>query len=182
MKETGKVIRWVVVGAGGTTLISRASMPNGALSRQHLPEQPLKSVNDGLRHSTISQLQEANPAALSNSGLSSRARVNETYSKLPLSFEANSGQTDSRVKFLSRGRGYTLFQSRLKVCSLLRVFAKDSFYSTHKGAGPQQPSIHARMSFMRSSGVTGEHPPWRNSCSASRTSLASSARRRSAIR
>ena len=31
------------------------------------------------------------------------------YGKLPLSFEANQGQTDSRVKFLSRGRGYSLF-------------------------------------------------------------------------
>ena len=31
------------------------------------------------------------------------------YGKLPLGFEANEGQTDSRVKFLSRGRGYTLF-------------------------------------------------------------------------
>jgi hypothetical protein len=31
------------------------------------------------------------------------------YGKLPLSFEANQGQADRRVKFLSRGRGYTLF-------------------------------------------------------------------------
>ena len=37
------------------------------------------------------------------------ARVSATYGKLPLSFEANQGQTDSQVKFLSRGRGYTLF-------------------------------------------------------------------------
>ncbi len=29
--------------------------------------------------------------------------------QLPLSFEANRGQTDSQVKFLARGRGYTLF-------------------------------------------------------------------------
>src|SRR5208282_4161742 len=29
--------------------------------------------------------------------------------KLPLSFEANQGQTDSRVRFLSRGREYSLF-------------------------------------------------------------------------
>jgi len=28
----------------------------------------------------------------------------ETYGKLPLNFEANVGQTSSRVKFLSRGR------------------------------------------------------------------------------
>jgi len=32
-----------------------------------------------------------------------------SYAKLPLSFEANQGQIDPRVKFLSRGPGYTLF-------------------------------------------------------------------------
>jgi hypothetical protein len=32
-----------------------------------------------------------------------------TYGKLPLSFEANQGQTDPSVKFLSRGRGFALF-------------------------------------------------------------------------
>ena len=31
------------------------------------------------------------------------------YARLPLSFEANRGQTDSRVKFLARGQNYTLF-------------------------------------------------------------------------
>src|SRR6266566_5517405 len=35
-------------------------------------------------------------------------RLAENYGKLPLSFEANQGQTDPRVKFLSRGSGYTL--------------------------------------------------------------------------
>src|SRR5208282_4176590 len=33
----------------------------------------------------------------------------ENYGKLPLSFEANQGQSDRSVKFLSRGRGYSLF-------------------------------------------------------------------------
>ena len=37
------------------------------------------------------------------------ARIAEAYGKLPLSFEANQGQTDSNVKFLSRGSGYSLF-------------------------------------------------------------------------
>ena len=31
------------------------------------------------------------------------------FGKLPLSFEANQGQTDPQVKFIARGRGYTLF-------------------------------------------------------------------------
>ena len=38
-----------------------------------------------------------------------QANVLHAYGKLPLSFEANRGQTDARVKFLSRGSGYTLF-------------------------------------------------------------------------
>ena len=38
-----------------------------------------------------------------------RGRLAENYGQLPLSFEANQGQTDEGVKFLSRGRGYTLF-------------------------------------------------------------------------
>ena len=32
-----------------------------------------------------------------------------SYGKLPLSFEANHGQTDARVRFLARGGGYTIF-------------------------------------------------------------------------
>ena len=49
------------------------------------------------------------PASLTGSGPATQARLVETYGKLPLTFEANQGQTDERVKFLSRGRGYTLF-------------------------------------------------------------------------
>ncbi|MGE0820512.1 MAG: SBBP repeat-containing protein [Candidatus Binatia bacterium] len=33
----------------------------------------------------------------------------KTYGQIPLSFEANTGQTNERVKFLSRGQGYALF-------------------------------------------------------------------------
>ena len=35
--------------------------------------------------------------------------LEEGYARLPLSFEPNRGQTDPRVQFLARGRGYTLF-------------------------------------------------------------------------
>ena len=35
-------------------------------------------------------------------------RISETYGKLPLHFEANQGQVDQRVRFLSRGSGYNL--------------------------------------------------------------------------
>jgi len=36
------------------------------------------------------------------------ARVKESYSKIPLSFVANYGQVDEKVKFTSRGSGYSL--------------------------------------------------------------------------
>ena len=39
----------------------------------------------------------------------SERRYSPNYGKLPLSFEANQGQTDARVRFLARGGGYTVF-------------------------------------------------------------------------
>jgi len=39
-------------------------------------------------------------------------RTQPVLANLPLSFEPNSGQVDPRVKFLSRGRGYTLFLTK----------------------------------------------------------------------
>jgi hypothetical protein len=38
-----------------------------------------------------------------------RENIKNKYWQLPLRFEANQGQTDSRVKFVSRGPGYNLF-------------------------------------------------------------------------
>jgi len=38
-----------------------------------------------------------------------QARAVAAYGKLPLGFEANQGQSNSRVRFLSRGSGYLLY-------------------------------------------------------------------------
>ena len=38
-----------------------------------------------------------------------QAQLVASFGKLPLSFEANQGQADGRVKFLSHGHGYALF-------------------------------------------------------------------------
>jgi hypothetical protein len=37
------------------------------------------------------------------------ASIQESYGKLPMSFEANQGQTDRQVRFTARGSGYSLF-------------------------------------------------------------------------
>ena len=40
---------------------------------------------------------------------SARAQVDRAYGRLPLSFEANVGQTDASVDFMARGTGYALY-------------------------------------------------------------------------
>jgi hypothetical protein len=44
-----------------------------------------------------------------------------SYGKLPLSFEANQGQSDGRVKFLARGQGYGLFLTPTEAVLSLRA-------------------------------------------------------------
>ena len=49
------------------------------------------------------------PPISSQTDPKAQGRILDQYGKLPLSFESNNGQTDGRVKFLSRTSGYSLF-------------------------------------------------------------------------
>jgi hypothetical protein len=62
----------------------------------------------------------AGPKSTPAAKQASQAQVVAAYGKLPLSFELNQGQTDPRVKFLSRGRGYSLFLTSNEVVLALR--------------------------------------------------------------
>jgi hypothetical protein len=53
-------------------------------------------------------------------------RALNTLASLPLSFEQNDGQTDRRVKFLSRGAGYTLFLAQEETVLALRQRAQSA--------------------------------------------------------
>jgi Beta-propeller repeat/Abnormal spindle-like microcephaly-assoc'd, ASPM-SPD-2-Hydin len=64
-----------------------------------------------------------------------RARAVESYGKLPLSFEANQGQTDRQVKFLSRGSGYSLFLTGNEAVLALRKGSRRSKVEGRTGAG-----------------------------------------------
>ena len=58
----------------------------------------------------ISAWREGTPARnLVASDSTVQPHLAEAYGKMPLSFERNQGQADTRVRFISRGRGYTLF-------------------------------------------------------------------------
>src|ERR1035437_1242475 len=67
---------------------------------------PVSLIN---RTAAVASPRVASPISASQAGPQAQARILEGYGKLPLSFEANHGQADARVKFLSRTGGYTLF-------------------------------------------------------------------------
>ena len=54
------------------------------------------------------------------SQVSSQPKLVEAYGNLPLSFEANQGQSDARVKFVARGSNYTLFLTKDSAVFALR--------------------------------------------------------------
>src|ERR1022692_2918345 len=62
-----------------------------------------------LRRRSVSLSRSASVARTRN------AKIAASYNQLPMSFEENRGQADRRVKFLSRGRDYTLYWTASEV-------------------------------------------------------------------
>lgn len=74
----------------------------------------------------------------------SMAEAQSAYGHLPLSFEANQGQTDPQAKFISRGQGYNLFltstEAVLALTSLDRAVVRQAVLRMGLvGANPAPP-------------------------------------------
>ena len=85
------------------------------------------------------------PKGVVASGLSQldpamQAKVAESYGKLPLSFAANQGQADGRVKFLSRTGGYTLFLTQDEAVLALRGSKPNTTRTKFAGSDPTPQS------------------------------------------
>ncbi len=79
-----------------------------------------------------------------------RARITDAFVKLPLRFEANKGQSDEKVKFLSRGSGYTLFLTSTEaVLSLNRPEGAGDKSSPTGGSGRETKAKRARRDVIR---------------------------------
>jgi hypothetical protein len=65
------------------------------------------AVLDVLHSSRVAS--RPNPEITASPQIAARQRLRADYGRLPLQFEANEGQVDHRVQFVSRGAGYTLF-------------------------------------------------------------------------
>ena len=93
------------------------------------------------------------------------AQVQAHYGKLPLTFEANQGQTAPQVKFLSRGKGYSAFLTAggmvlsLRPSQAVKAQPADNAAANNKS----QKSVNATLQFKllgaaRNSAVIGEDP------------------------
>jgi hypothetical protein len=74
-----------------------------------------------------------------------KAGFAENYGKLPLSFEANTGQTNSAVKFLARSRGYTLFLTRDEAVLALGVSKLENRNPKIENSSSQAPVVRMRL-------------------------------------
>jgi hypothetical protein len=92
-----------------------------------------------------------------------KLRIQRSYGKLPLRFEPNLGQSNPRVKFLSRGSGYTLFLSHEEATlSLFRTNSEEN--PPQIVADPSQPAHQApsttgvlRMQFLGGAAAGSVH-------------------------
>lgn len=77
-----------------------------------------------------------------------RGRIQATYAALPLAFEQNQGQTNSQVKYMARGDGYTLF-----------LTANDAVFSLHSplNSPDRSPASHSALSKAKVSSGNGKH-------------------------
>ena len=89
----------ILVGASFMVLFANAAFAQGSASAT-------KTSRVRLAKNSISS-SPAKPAA--DLSKASKQQILVSYARLPLSFEVNQGQINNQVKFLSHGRGYTLF-------------------------------------------------------------------------
>ena len=71
-----------------------------------------------------------------------RQQIAQAYGRLPLSFEANRGQTDSSVKFLARGRGYALYLTADEAVLTLRQGRPEAEGAAKAGPQLHPPALH----------------------------------------
>jgi Bacterial Ig-like domain (group 3)/Beta-propeller repeat len=94
----------------------------------------------------------ARPADIAENSSANKVQAAQSYGKLPLSFETNQGQADNTVKFLTTGRGYTLFLTDSS--AVLALSKQDSKQSrldrtTGRGIGPSASARSGKTDILR---------------------------------
>lgn len=102
------------------------------------------------------------PSLLAEPAGSHRASISQTYGKLPLSFEANRGQADARVKFLSRGSSHNLFLTTNETVLALRNGHESTVLRFAWAGGNQSPRLSGLNALPGVSNyLVGNNTSWR---------------------
>ncbi len=103
-----------------------------------------------------------------DSTVEAAARARATFLNLPMTFEANRGQTDPQVRFLSRGNGYSVFLTGKEAVLALWPASKDAkargavVRMTLAGANPSPDVAGEQLLPGRANYLLGKDPKkWR---------------------
>jgi hypothetical protein len=133
------------------------ALPAGQLSAPRRPVKDILSATEAHPNSTAPAGGSA--VSMSKPDAAVQRRVVQSYGRLPLSFEANQGQTDARVKFLSRGAGYVLFLTGSEAVLALKKpeagSQKPRERSQEPGARSQRPGEDHRVAVRSALPVAG---------------------------
>jgi hypothetical protein len=105
---------WIVL--ADSSSVTQRRVPHPPSSTSHPFTAPATGIFQGSNSGSA--------AAPLHFDLGARRQLQLGYGRLPLSFEANRGQPDTPVKFLSRGIGYTLFLTSDEAVLALRKPSK----------------------------------------------------------
>jgi hypothetical protein len=126
----GKESRRVWPTLGGVMMLALFALW-GLLPRAHEMNQPQKSPR-----ADLTSVQQPNVSAPSvEAGLALHAQAQQVYGKLPLVFEANRGQTESQVSFITRAGGATIFLTPSEAVLVMR--------SANSGTRTDEPSTRS---------------------------------------
>jgi hypothetical protein len=120
-RAVGLMLALVVLAVFGPQVVAQTSAPSR-----------LKEAGDPPTAAAVS--------GLSKPDLATRGKILQGYGWLPLSFEANEGQTDNRVRFLSRGGGHTVFLTPTDAVLAMREGISAAPKETKAAVPPAMPS------------------------------------------
>jgi hypothetical protein len=98
------------------------------------------------------------PSDLGRTFKESRARVNEAFGNLPLGFEANRGHAYDKVKFISRGNGYSLLLSCTDATLMLKAMPRSHWGFGDKTIDGQSQVGDVQVAAVRMSLVGAKTP------------------------
>jgi Beta-propeller repeat len=89
------------------------------------------------------------PRAATTPNSTTAAKLAEEYGRLPLAFDKNLGQTDSRVRFLARGQGYEMFLTPAEAVLALHGAPSAGTVRTSAAAVPGSQARATNVSVIR---------------------------------